>query len=355
MKRISAFRIAATYAGCVLGAGFVSGQELWQFFGAHGAWGLAGATLALVLFFAVGVFLLGFARDSGISAVDLLIVGKDAPILRAAVLLFEGLFLLVIYILMAAAAGALFADLFGISAVWGSALLCVLVTLLSLSGVEGLVRVFARLVPLLVVATFTVSLLVLLTGGAPDPTPEPPVHIGGSFWWLDAAVYVNFNIVCSIPILAPLAQKGADSKTVRRGVLLACLALGAIAVPILCALSTNHALTASALPMLELALATNRTVGLVYAALLFGGIFGTALSTESALNAYLLDRVPAARRAALPITAAVSLLAFLAGQLGFRDLVSVLYPVFGYLGVIPLLLLLAHARRFYRQKGRGIQ
>ena len=33
MKRISLLRLGVVFAGCFLGAGYVSGQELWQFFG----------------------------------------------------------------------------------------------------------------------------------------------------------------------------------------------------------------------------------------------------------------------------------------------------------------------------------
>ena len=42
MKRISTFSLALTYVGIFLGAGFVSGQELWQFFACFGLWGFGG-------------------------------------------------------------------------------------------------------------------------------------------------------------------------------------------------------------------------------------------------------------------------------------------------------------------------
>ena len=42
MKQIKTLTLAFTYVGCFLGAGFISGQELWQFFGAFGNWGYVG-------------------------------------------------------------------------------------------------------------------------------------------------------------------------------------------------------------------------------------------------------------------------------------------------------------------------
>ena len=58
MKKISVPRLALTYAGCFLGAGYVSGQELWQFFGTFGLWGLLGLILALGFMMSFSVILI---------------------------------------------------------------------------------------------------------------------------------------------------------------------------------------------------------------------------------------------------------------------------------------------------------
>ena len=54
MKEIKTWSLAFTYVGCFLGAGFISGQELWQFFGSFGNLGYVGFLLAVVLFSAIG-------------------------------------------------------------------------------------------------------------------------------------------------------------------------------------------------------------------------------------------------------------------------------------------------------------
>ena len=45
MKPISARQIAVVFTGSFLGAGFLSGQELLQFFGVFGGFGLVGMAL----------------------------------------------------------------------------------------------------------------------------------------------------------------------------------------------------------------------------------------------------------------------------------------------------------------------
>ena len=54
----SALRLGFTFAGCYLGAGYVSGQELWQFFGCFGRQGIEGLLLAVALsFFFIYLFI----------------------------------------------------------------------------------------------------------------------------------------------------------------------------------------------------------------------------------------------------------------------------------------------------------
>ena len=70
MNELKAGRLAVTYAGCFLGAGFVSGQELWQFFGVFGVKGYMGFALSAVLFFLLGVLLVRLTQLSGINEMD---------------------------------------------------------------------------------------------------------------------------------------------------------------------------------------------------------------------------------------------------------------------------------------------
>ena len=43
MKKMNPIRLAVVFSGCLLGAGYVSGQEIWQFFGSYGLNPAAGA------------------------------------------------------------------------------------------------------------------------------------------------------------------------------------------------------------------------------------------------------------------------------------------------------------------------
>ena len=75
-KKLNLFNVAALYVGTIMGAGFASGREGWQFFGVFGAKGYIGITIAGLLFMGIGMMvavkvLLGFLFGSAWALVGL--------------------------------------------------------------------------------------------------------------------------------------------------------------------------------------------------------------------------------------------------------------------------------------------
>lgn len=341
-----AYRIAAAAVGVVLGAGFLSGQELLRFFGTYGTWGYVGALVAALFFYLTVTVILKIARESGHTTTDRIVLFFDAPLAQRAIMSFEFVFLFLIYVLMIAAAGSLFSDVLTIPSVVGNLLFCVLTVFCSLFGVGGLVRVFSLLVPVLVVATIAVA-----TGGLGMAGWHAPTPTDFSVGFLPSAlVYVSFNVVCSIPILAPVGREAPSVKSIRIGTAAASFVLTLIAVLILSALGSSRVSAELDLPMLTLAAGLGKWVELLYAFLLFGGIFSTGLSALTALNTYFAERWLLRRRTVAVIAVMLSLLGVTVALSGFRELVGFFYPVFGYIGLLPLLLLFVHGFLQFRKK-----
>lgn len=70
MKKISASAMCFTFTGCFLGAGYVSGQELYQFFGAFGAAGIVGLFIAVALLGVFNVMLVSIVKSTGDTRID---------------------------------------------------------------------------------------------------------------------------------------------------------------------------------------------------------------------------------------------------------------------------------------------
>ncbi len=349
-KPIFALRLGVAYLGCCIGAGYLSGQELFQFFSSHGAWGFVALAVATLCMFLAGWVILSLCVATGETRMDRIVVWFDCKPLRAAVAVFEVVFLFVIYTLCVAAFGSLLAQIAGLAPLAGGIIFCALTTTLSLFGVRGLLQFFSYVIPTLVLVTVLIALLSICTANGIDfPITEVGGLMSGS-WLFDGVTYAVFCLFCALPVLVPLGSSVACAKTARRGALIGALLIGTLACIIILAIGTDPAVASTALPMLELAFAKSRLAGIVYAALLVLGIFSAGLSSQSAMNEYLMQRFTTKKRFLIPISAATTAVALLLGLCGFKDLIGILYPVLGYIGFLPLALLFVHALVFYRKR-----
>ena len=92
-QTISARQLGAAFSGCFLGAGYVSGREMWQFFGRFGPVGWLGLCLSIALLGGAGLLLLTMVRRTGRHELSFLMVPWQCPALRHLLALFSVLLL----------------------------------------------------------------------------------------------------------------------------------------------------------------------------------------------------------------------------------------------------------------------
>lgn len=225
MKPISARQIAVVFTGSFLGAGFLSGQELLQFFGVFGGFGLVGMALAILAFVGFSRMVMEIAQETGRTEFDHIIVYRDLRWLR---LFVEGVFLFFLFdvmVAMLAGAGALLEQVFGLRAVAGDALISLLVLAVALAGAAGLLASFSLVVPLLVAAAIAIGVAAFCTL-SPAPLEMKPLSSGNPLlgnWFFSALSFISYNMMAAVSILVPLTEGTGERKTIHRG-----LGLGAL-------------------------------------------------------------------------------------------------------------------------------
>ena len=339
----SILQLGFTFAGCYLGAGYVSGQELWQFFGCFGWQGIGGLLLAVALSFFFGVLLLRLVQRTGCDQTDALVIRRSLPLLRGAVGLLQLLLLFGLLVIMTAGVSALAAQLFGPSVFWGAAF-SVTISCLSLSGTSGMMRVFSAVVPLLVICSVMVSAFTLRRCAwqfAIAASPERNPLLGN--WVVAAILFFSYNLFSSVGILAPVGKVTHTPKTVWRGVLLGCIMLFSIALGIVLTLQASPAAAAEPLPMLSVAKTLGKGWCGIYALLLFGAMFGTALSCAVALRHYCTAHAPRLTTRSGSFVFFLAALSWGCSMFGFGELIGTVYPACGALGALAMLGLLHHS------------
>lgn len=350
MKKIGASKLGLTFAGCFLGAGYVSGQELWQFFGSFGENGIIGLLLAAALLLAVGVTMLLLGRMTGAEEIDKLVVCWDIPLLRGAVTLLELLFLFGVGTIMSAGVGALLEQLVGLPLWIGSGLFVAVIATVSLAGLSGMVSAFSATVPVLAAATLCFGIWSLASGGV----SLPETHSGGSAllgsWPVAAVSFACYNLFGSIAMIAPLGRFVKSEKAAVGGVALGAALLLVIAGSVLISVCAEPSVTAAELPMLALAQSKGAVFGYIYGLLLLLAMFGTGLSSLVAFTGIMSSKLPVIGKNRAGFTAVCALFMFGGSLFGFGDLIGVVYPIFGYCSSVFIVLMAVHYFKLKRSR-----
>ena len=342
MKELSVGRLAVVFAGCFLGAGSVSGQELWQFFGAFGPVGLAGLGIAMGFLLLFGVMIFRTAQLTGKTAPDEVLIGWDIPLLRGLVGVLEVLLMFGVVAIMCAGVGALFQQMLELPGWIGCLLFALTVLLFALFGLEAVSSAFSVTVPLLVLATVVICVFSVRQSGItlPPPAVESSALLGN--FAVGAANFACYNLFLSVAILAPFVAFLKRKRTVYLGVGLGTVLLGVLALGVLITLSGLPEAVETELPMLYAAAQLTSFGGWLYGVMLALAMFGTALSSVVGIDQFFRKKWSLWAAHSRLGVAALCVLAFGASLFGFGDLIGVLYPLFGYGSIVFMLIFLIH-------------
>jgi uncharacterized membrane protein YkvI len=156
---------------------------------------------------------------------------------------------------------------------------------------------------------------------------------------MSAVSYVGLNLAMSQAVLVPLGAEIKEERTIRLGGWIGGLGLGAMLLVSHLALQLHWGeVFRLEIPMAHLINMVGTGMKMLFLAVMWGEIFTTLIGNVYGLAVNLAQVVPLRERS-------VMLLIFLVGYLfslvGFPTLVSYVYPVFGYCGLLVLVLLVA--------------
>lgn len=333
---VGAFQVAATYIGLVIGAGFASGQEVLQFFAHFGRLSFPAIIAATLLFAFFGVVILDAGRRLQAESHLEIIRHAGGPVLGGVIDAVVTFFLFGIVTVMAAGAGAVFAEQFGLPPLVGSAFMILACIITVLLGIQGIVSALTLVVPLLIVTVLGVSLAALVLRPPSVALMDLAARQGAAavpFWPLSALTYASYNLVIAVAIMGPLGALARDNRAIRRGAVLGALGLGAGTAAITLAVMSVPSSAFVEIPMTFIAGQFGPVVQLAYAGVLLVAIYSTAVGNLYGFCARLTDPAgPVFRGAAV----GTGLVALVGSQIGFSALVGLLYPGVGLAGFLLL-------------------
>lgn len=331
MQWKTTFQVAATYVGAVMGAGFASGQEIQQFFARFGNWGLIGVVVSSVLFSLLGWGMLDLQDRWKITSYNDFFncllgprLGRWADKL-VSILLFVGM------LAMISGSGALFHEYFGFSKWLGILLTGSIIGLALWYRGEGVLWINSVLIPLkfifcLGIAIAAIFLATSVDHGHVNILPNPIVRN----WIISAVLYVSFNVTLAMVVFASLGRE-VQKPGARLGAVLGGVALGLFAFSIGASLLRFPEILGLEIPMVGIAGKLGDWPAFCYVVVLW-----LAMITAAVGNGFsLISRVVDSGRLSYGKTAFILFLLLLPiAGVKFSQIVQLVYPLFGYLGLV---------------------
>ena len=355
-KKLSAAGLGLTFAGSILGPGFVSGQELWLYFGSYGLKGIAGLLLSIAILIVFNILVMRITELTGDETMDRIVFsGNAAPWLREGCGLLFVFFYFCVTVVMLAGLASLGNRLFGLPLWAGGLIATVLILSAAYFGLAGMTTVFNICIPVLVGAAILISVLRIATVGPEQIvlSENPSNPLLGNFLF-SSVNYAACNLFAGIGIMGPLVALMKNRKSIPAGITLGGILLLSIALAVILSLSTSPQSTLEDLPMLSLSLQMGAVFGAVYGVLLFMGMFGSAVATIVAVDTYMAAKFSVYKRRRILFLLLLGIIAYLLSLFGFSGLVGTIYPIMGYVGAITMVLLILRRAKLGKAQKKDI-
>lgn len=337
----TSLRIGAVYVSAIIGAGFASGQEILQYFTYYGWLSLAGIVIATIIFAWLGYQIadLGSKLEArSHKGVILQLGGKYFGTLVDYIIILACLNATVV---MLAGGGALLNQLFDIPVFIGGAVVMILVAITLVMNLNKIINVIGSVTPFLILMALILSIYALFTSDisiAGVSEQARPELTASPHWILSAVLYVSYNVIMAVAILSVVGGSVKDSKVAARGGMLGGIGLGLLLLILNFGLISKLDHVADVeMPTLLLASDIAPWLSTIMGIVIFAMVFSTAAGALYAFSTRIVDPKKPNFKV---FVVGFAVLAYILSFVGFSTLVGTVYPMFGYLGLLLIVIVL---------------
>ena len=337
MKNV--FKIVFVIIGTLIGAGFASGQEIYVFFFSYGIKGFIGIIISSVGMGGLIYKTLGIINKYNINSykdlLDILIKNKKENKyfnFKNIINLIINIFILVTFFIMIAGFGAYFEQQFGINSLVGSSILAILNFVIFLTSVKGVIKANELLVPMLIVFLVIIGFINIIDINIVK-LGNYIIRTNQSNYILSAIIYASYNSILLIPVLIKLKKYINTKKQILFISLIGTIIVILLATIIfLILIRVDVDITKLEMPAVYVVSNIFKFLEIIYGFIILGSIFTTSIS----LGTSFLQNVSKNKKSYTQIAAIMCITSVLISKIGFSNLINLLYPIFGYLGLIQI-------------------
>ena len=333
-------KVTFVIIGTLIGAGFASGQEVYIFFFSYGIEGLIGILISSIL--------MGFIIYKGllISKTNNLKTYKEfleeiiktknknnhfniKNIINATI----NIFILITFFIMIAGFGAYFEQEIGINSLIGSSILAFLCFIILMTNIKGVVKANEIIVPILIIFLIIIGILSIKDIDFLH-LDNYVLRTNKSNYILSSVLYCSYNSILLLPVLLTLKNYISTKKQIKViSTISTTITIILSVIIFLLLVKVDVDITKLEMPTVYVISNIFKYLKYVYGFIILGSIFTTAISLSSSF----LQNVSKNKKSYTQIAIIMCITSVLVSKIGFSNLITLLYPIFGYLGILQIL------------------
>jgi len=325
--------IVLVIIGALIGAGFASGQEIYSFFYCYGLIGIIGLIITGLL---IGITIYKTLKIIYIYKIDnynqfLKLFIKNEKVTKAINIILNILLLVTFYI-MIAGFGAYFEQEIGINKIWGSILLATMSAIVFFTSVKGVLKVSEYIVPVLI------SFIVLIGGTnlvrINCDVQFPTIKQG---WLLSSVSYCSYNMILLIPVLISLRKQITKERNIKYIAIISGILMIIMSIMIyMLLIKSDVEISTLEMPIVYIIRTFFTNFKTIYAFIILSSIFTTAIS----IGIGFLQNISKNKKSYTQFVIFMCITSLIISNFGFSKLVNFVYPLFGYLGIMQIILII---------------
>ena len=331
-------KIALVIIGALIGAGFASGQEIYLFFFSYGKKGILGIIISSILLGIIIYKTIVIIKEKQITTYKEFLKNiipeknRKEKILEIINTIINTFILITFYIMIAGFGGYL-AETIEIPQIIGSSILAIICIIIMSKETKGIVKVSEAIVPILILFIIIIGIYTLSSTNIINKINEMEI-VKGSNWLVSGVIYASYNSILLIPVLISINKIITKKEISKTGIIIT-LTTFILAVSIFMSmLKIDVNIRKLEMPVSYVINTQLPKLKIAYGIVILTSILTTAIS----LIAGLIQNVKKQNNKKI-ILYLICISSIPISQIGFSALIQLLYPIFGYIGILQIILI----------------
>ena len=338
-------KVVFVIVGAIIRGGFASGQEIKLFFNKYGEIGIIGVILSCIIIGVIIYKVLQIMVEKNIKTYAQFsdrIFKVNNKFIQNVIKNIINIFLLISFYIMIAGFAAYFKQELNTTTFVGAVTIAMLCYITFNKNIQGIIKANQILMPVLIILILILGINTIEFNNL-NLSPIQEYKQENTFapnWFISSIIYVSYNSVVLIPVLITLNEYVKTKKDVTLISALSTIIIMILAIIIYLILNTRNVENAE-IPIVYIASKLGNISKYVYGFVVLVAIFTSAISGGYSF----LKNVTKTKKSYITLAAILCFISIFIAEIGFSVLMNLLYPIFGYLGIIQIFLIILEKRK----------